>query len=265
MKLLFLGTGAADWHFNPEEEMTAEDRRRCSLLIDDHILMDVWERSYDYAKRLGVDTSAITDVVISHSHGDHFNKECLLKYRKDHDGKINVWCHYGAIKYLGLTEEEKELFEIHPVGAGEHYDMSGYNLFALLANHKMQAPERAMHYVFEKDGKRLFYGCDGSWFLKDTWEQMKRLKFDCMILDATFGNVWNKVFGDLVITEGHNTITTIELMLLPQFRANGILKEGGILIADHFSMLTNEKRQEHEKIYADMGMCAAYDGMEVTF
>ncbi len=50
MKLLFLGTGAADYAVKPEEQMTDTDRRFSSILADERYLLDVAPQSFGFAK-----------------------------------------------------------------------------------------------------------------------------------------------------------------------------------------------------------------------
>lgn len=264
MKLLFLGTAADDWYKKPEEELTDTDRRRCSLLIDGHILMDAAQSSYDFARRLGVDTAKITDVVISHSHSDHLSAEALLKFRRDAGAPIHIWCHTGAVGRLGLSEEEKQLFCIHPLTVGERCTVAGYSVLPLAANHGMPAPEQALHYVWSRDDTHLFYGCDGAWIMNESWRYMKDVPFDCMIWDATFGDVWDPFFRGKLGDCGHNTLSMLKL-LIPMVKEHGCTKESCIHIGNHFSRQTHEDHAGTEKILAAMGMRMACDGMTLEF
>ena len=47
--------------------------------------------------------------------------------------------------------------------------------------------ETALHYIFSREGKSFFYGCDGAWFLAQTWSVLQKQKLDVMILEATVG------------------------------------------------------------------------------
>ena len=115
MKILFLGTGAADWPLKPEEKMEEGGRRYSSMLIDGKILLDVAPQSYAFAKRLGIDLSGLTDCFISHTHSDHYNKEALLSFAKECGG-LRLHLHRDAVPRLGFSEDEKRLFEILPMG-----------------------------------------------------------------------------------------------------------------------------------------------------
>ena len=64
MKLLFLGTGAADWLKISDEEYAHEGRRTCAAILDGHILLDVAPKSFEQALRFGADPAAITDLFV---------------------------------------------------------------------------------------------------------------------------------------------------------------------------------------------------------
>lgn len=165
----------------------------------------------------------------------------------------------GAVEKLNLSSEEKELFHIHPVSVGEHYKVSEFKIVPLAANHTATGSEISLHYIFEKNAKHMFYGCDGGWFLNETWDYLRRIKLDGMILDATIGDKP----GDFRLG-GHNTIPMLKL-LLAGLRENHILMEYRcILVADHLSLGEHETMEETERIFREMGMYMAYDGLELN-
>ncbi len=132
MKILFLGTGAADWPQKDEADMKEGERRYSSILIDGKILLDVAPQSYAFAKRLGVDCTKITDCFISHTHGDHYDKEALLSFAKE-CGTLRLHLHRYAVDHLGLSEEEKKLFDIRPMGVFDDARPGGYTVTACSA------------------------------------------------------------------------------------------------------------------------------------
>ena len=72
LKVRFLGTGAADWK-GPDER--GEHRRLSSVLLDDRILIDFTPTDADMLPE-GCKPECI---FYTHSHGDHYNPEALLK------------------------------------------------------------------------------------------------------------------------------------------------------------------------------------------
>ena len=77
LEMLFTGTGAADW---PREyEASAAQMARgaargnASLLLNGRVLVDCGPTVPEVMHRLGVDPRAITDLLLTHAHGDHFD------------------------------------------------------------------------------------------------------------------------------------------------------------------------------------------------
>lgn len=260
MKLLFLGTGTAGAKLLPEGTL-AENQRRCSsLMIDDDVVVDLGLQSFDFATKLGADTSGITDIFISHTHRDHYMKEALLAYLNAVPRKLRIHCHRGAVVSLKLTEEEAARVEIHPLEAMETFEAAGMTVTALPANHLAGGPEeQPLHYIFHRNGQTLFYGCDGGWFRAETWEYMRReaITYDAMILEATVGeDPGNFRIGT------HNTVPMLRL-LLAALEDNNMMREDTTMIASHIGGKMN--KPETAEMFAGLGMIEAFDGLTVEF
>lgn len=258
MKLLFLGTGAAESKNISEIELQEGQRRCTSVLIDDNVVVDLALQSFDYAVKLGVRTEKITDIFLSHTHADHYQKEVLLAYVAAADTKINVWCHKNAVPQLKLSEEEAKRIHLCPVEIMEKWETAGMSVTALPANHLVEAnpDEQPLHYIFGQKGKTLFYGCDGGWFLAKAWEYMRKNEvFDGMILETTVG----ELPGNFRIGT-HNTLPMVRL-LLTALRENGMLKGDAVVVGTH---INGEGFDDvDEKSYGELGVRFAYDGMVV--
>ncbi len=253
MKLIFLGTGAAGSKLRPEREIMAHHRRCASLLIDDNVVVDMALQSFDHATKLGAKTDCVTDVFLSHTHRDHYMKEALLGYLSVAKAKINVWCHEGAVRMLKLTEEELARVNICPVAPMDTWETGGMTVTALPANH---AEENALHYVFEKNGKKLFYGLDGAWFTPREWQYLqKSAVLDAAILDAT--NMTHDPI-DYRNAGEHNNILLLPLVV-QALRETGIVREGSRLIADHIGSVPGN--HELTAFFEGLGLIEAVDGL----
>lgn len=261
MKLLFLGTGSAKCKKTPEDMIPSDARRCSSMLIDDTILLDVPIHTFDFLLKRGIDPKAVTDIFLTHTHEDHFFKATLLRFAEARGGRLNLYCHTGALEYLGLTEDERALVNIQTVEPMQTFEAAGMTVTALPANHIAGKNEQPLHYVIEKSGKKLFYGLDGGWLTGREWGFLykKALPIDCAILDATCG----EQPGNFRIGT-HNTIPMLRL-LVEAFKENGVIGEGGSIIASHIGPHIHAvPAKETARILGEFGVIMAYDGFETS-
>ncbi len=260
MKLLFLGTGAAGAIKTPNAEIKPGQRRCASMMIDDTIVVDMAMQSFDYATQLGKNTAAVTDIFLSHTHGDHYCKATLMQYVEAAKEKINFWCHETAVQYLNLSEEEAAKINICPLQSMQKLEAAGMTVTVLPANHVAGPKEQPVHYLFEKDEQVLLYGCDGGWFRCETWQYLyrKRIVLTAAILDCTVG----ELPGNFRIAE-HNTIPMLRLMKTAMLE-NGILPPKATLIANHIGVPPyNLAKKDDYGLLTELGMTVAFDGLEM--
>ena len=120
-------------------------------------------------------------------------------------------------------------------------------------------PDCAAPYIFEKDGKRVFYGLDGGWMNVSEWRYIfkNEIVFDAVILDSTF------MSQDPVNYRGmgeHNNVLTLPI-LVDGFRQVGAATEETRIIADHIG-----GHMDNETVLSflrGLGMIPAYDGFEI--
>ena len=158
MKIMFLGTGAAD--YKTEHREMEGYRRNSSALIDDVLLIDPGPCVPDAIEAFGVDVSKIKYVLITHRHSDHFNLGTL-----------------EMLQANGATLIEVEDGEVREVG--------GYTITALRGNH----PVTTQHFIIEDGKSKLFYALDSAWLLRPEIRAVKEKGIDFAVLDGTIGFV----------------------------------------------------------------------------
>lgn len=252
MDILFLGTGAADWEEDPPNVEGV--RRMTSTLLDKSLLIDVGPASFKFFEFLGKDAKEITDIILTHSHEDHLSFDDLEKFLAAATGKIRFWCEEGAKrKFEGKSLPNLEICTVTPF---EEIEICGYKVMPLPANHfEEDVDEKPLHYIFEKDGKKTFYGCDGGWFLAKTWRYLREQSLDCVILDCTSGD-----FTDDLRLGTHNNIPMV-LMLTEAMRKRGILKQDSKVVASHLAKTLHTPHEETAKMLSKHGIITAYDGL----
>ena len=252
MKLKFLGTGAADW--SPKYKSRDEYRRYASVLIDDELLIDPGPHILDFETDFGYKSlyDRAENILLTHSHSDHLDicvlkQLCIVQHR-------DIWCEKGAVSEL---ESNAEL-TVHEIPLLREFKVGEYTVTALPANHRTDAvDEQPVHFIIEKDDKRIFYGCDGAWFMQETWYHMKKFTFDLIILDGTLGDAE----GDNRIFE-HNNLHMTEIMS-ESIRKEGMLKDGGKIFISHLSRYSHGTQQDVEKRLKPSDIKVAYDNLEV--
>lgn len=225
MKLLFLGTGAADW--NEKDKSNPEYRRNSSLLVNNDLLIDPGPCIFDFEQSFGYKNlyGDLKQVVCTHKHSDHYNEETL--------------------KRLGLSLTVTEDFVPTKVG--------DYVITALPANH--ETVDEAHHLIVEEGstGKRFFYGLDGAWLPYETGKYLRRQQFDMMLFDATIGSREDTDgILDFRIFE-HNSLEMVEML------CNTYSKNCSLFYISHMAKTLHRPHKELCEYMAGFGIKVAFD------
>lgn len=253
-EILFLGTGAADWIIENKNDFF---RRYSAALINCEFMVDCGEHIFDFAKSINKDDlyTNVTDIIITHNHADHFCKESVVKLAENK--KIRVGCDKQIRDIIG----EHPNIEFVLFTPFEAKKMGKYEVIPLLANHQMviSGDACAFHYIITtSDNKKIFYGLDGAWFLRPSWEVMKKYKFNLMVFDCTVGDR-----DDWRLFE-HNTIPMLRIMI-EGIKTADILDDNGMLVASHLARTLHSSHEETKKILEEIDMITAHDGMKLVF
>lgn len=251
VKLQFLGTCACDYSPKLQNEfknkLDNDVRRSSALLIEGSILIDCGEHTIESLDILGIPYSQITDILITHTHSDHYNEKNIEKIAKNRHVPLRLWIREDAV-IPGIPNTS--VVKMKPY---EAYKLDvGFAVTSLLANHDPQAYPQ--HFLLENDEKKIFYGCDGAWFLTDTYNYLHNANLDLMVLDATVGDY----VGDYRLAE-HNSIPMIRLML-PSLKINHTINDKTKIILSHIAPSLHKSHIETEKIAKSFGANVAYDG-----
>jgi phosphoribosyl 1,2-cyclic phosphate phosphodiesterase len=253
MELVFLGTGAAD--FNIDERQEGElFRRLTTAQINEDLLIDCSPHVSDYLEKNNADISTVAHILLTHLHSDHYAPQQLQSLFKK---EVCLWTEPQTHCQLA---RELPHFAKGVLKPFEKTQVGDYEVIAVPANHavtdKTQVP---LHYIISKDNQRLFWGCDGSWLLTDTWLEIKKYQYDVMVLDGTLGNAE----GDYRIFE-HNNLRMIKEMVAT-IKALHILKPGGQIIISHLSKYAHKTHDALQKEMEAYGVLVAYDGFKINF
>lgn len=249
MKILFMGTGAADYDIKTRRDGEFF-RRLTSVLIDDRLMIDCNIETLDFVDMNGTDLSGVGDLIITHTHSDHYSREAVNTLLGEN---ATIHCDVGAMPRLGATEAAQESLELY-----RENKVGEYSIIPVRANHSVEgSDETPLNYIISSGGKTIFWGCDGAWLTNDAWHEMKKHKFDLVVLDGTLGDEE----GDYRIFE-HNNLRMITEMCGTIGRC-GLMKDGGRIMISHMSKYSQYGHEELTARLEKYDITPAYDGLEV--
>ena len=181
-------------------------RRNSSCLIDKKLLIDSGAHIFSFIEDFNVPDlfDELTDIIVTHFHSDHINKESVLRLAENRS--LRVGCDKRTMEHIG--EHPNITYTLFKPYA--EYARGDIKVTPLLSNHDIVADGENFafnYYIETKDGKSIFYGLDSAWILRPTWEYLKKKKFDAFVFDCTVGDK-----DDWRIFE-HNTIPMIRKMV----------------------------------------------------
>lgn len=269
MNIRFLGTGAADWSLpNDEEEKNVEYRRYCSAIVtpdDDEdsssLLIDPGPHIFHFAvkKFMPYLFDDVRNVLITHSHSDHFNPSTIVYLNQFI--RVEFWGTEAVANKLLKSGMDISGVSFNFIEPGKEYRIGDFKVLPLRANHVTDDPnETVLNYVIEKNYgngnvKRIFYGLDSSWFDLRTWNTIRHMKMDAMVLECTIGDMK----GDYRIFE-HTSIPMLEIML-DTIRSKGYCGENARIYVSHMARTLHGTQKELEERLAPLNVIPAYDGM----
>ncbi|MBP5308485.1 MAG: MBL fold metallo-hydrolase [Clostridia bacterium] len=248
----FLGTCAADFHLlkitDCADRFDLNARRASCMLIGESLLIDCGMHAIDSMRIAKADISKITDIFLTHTHADHFNRENVEKIAENKKFPVRLWCRQDAIIPPIDNVETVNMKE------GEYYSVcEGINAMSVYANHDEDSFPQ--HILFNVNGKKLLYATDGAWLLSRACKHLKNKLIDYYIIDATCGDY----VGDYRFA-AHNSIPMIRLML-PSLKANGIIGDETKIILTHIAPSLHKPHEQICRVTKADGMTVAYDGM----
>ena len=272
MKLLFLGTGASEGIPNPfckcdlceqtRKQGGRDVRTRCSAIIDDEIQIDITPDFYYQLRHHQIDATQIKDLIITHTHPDHFNVGELhnrvpnFAFNVEHT--LSIYGNDKAITgCLNAIEDLSEnrfklniLVPFVPVTTS-----TGAVITPLIANHAKW--EMCYMYLIEKHGKTILYGHDSGYYGQLTWDYLKNRPLDLIVLENTYG------YLDDAFTDNHMSIETV-IKMKQVFAENGNLLPHTEIVTSHHSHSCGFNYAQLCEIFAPHGIEVGYDGLVKT-
>lgn len=275
MKLTYLGTAAAEgWPaifcdcagcIRARELKGKNIRTRSQALINDDLLLDFCCDTYMHILNYGLDIDRVKDILITHSHEDHFYMDDIA-LRQDGYSPVrqgHVLNLYGnedvAKKYREAVEIDYNTslpssVSMTTLSLYTKTNIGKYVVYPLRADHK-QGEECMIYLIIDKVGKTVLYAHDTGIFHEEVFEFLKDFKLDLVSLDCTSGKQ-NGVRNHM----GIESCEKVKNRLIEQ----GSAKEGTKFILNHFSH--NSMYLDFDELERDAekrGFLVSYDRMEI--
>lgn len=286
MELVFLGTGAAEGVPAAYCRCAAcegvrrrggvEVKTRSSLRVGAHHQIDIAPDNYAQMIRAGTDMYDVEHLLVTHSHGDHFDFNALKDkgMSRATNGKImTIYMSEAAKKYvedvirgLRLGEEEMrwigEHFTVQGLEHFREYRIGGLSVETVKGNHTAHGEgEYSINYLIRlPQGKTLLYACDTGFYTEETWEYLKGRHADVLVHECTFaGRTDRSEFPG-----GHHDLRSFRKSL-DRMAQQGFIDERTPVYATHFNP---HQGLDHHQIQERLEQMpyratAAFDGLRV--
>ena len=257
MKVTFLGTGAADWDIRAYRDGEFF-RRNSSILINDDLLVDPNSHIFHFADKNGTPDlfKNVKNIIVTHSHGDHFTPETVEKLCVGKDCRIwaDPACKRKLIRVLG--EETAEKISFVETARNRDYEIGGYKVTSLRSNHATEDPDEDTRlYLIEENGRILYYGCDSAWIPTVSWNVIREKTVNAMVLELTCGET---ATYDWRIFE-HNTPEMLDIMLT-MFKKYNLFAPDVKYYVSHLARTLHTDHEGLVRYLEPRGVVPAFDG-----
>lgn len=263
MTVQLLGTGGADGvpALFGEDRVSRyarevggrEVRSRASALVDGVLKLDLPPDTLMQCLSQGIQACEWEAIVFTHSDEDHIAAN-QLQYalypftEQDHPG----FAIYANATVVGLIAERYPdwPFEIHETRAFETYEVQGYAVTPVRANHS--PGEECHNLLIEREGRRFLYATDTGVYGEETFAFLAGRGIDALVIECTDGVHPGGYAGHL----GLETLGPV----LARLRESGALAPGVRVITTHHSARGGVTHGELVGLLSPMGAEPGYDG-----
>lgn len=236
-------------------------RTRSQALVNDDLLIDLPADTYSHFLNNGIEGDKIQNLLITHSHQDHFYPDELQMRGGAYAHnmritKLNVFCGEGAYKKLEGFLGDHALVSVHLLKAFEPVKIGNYTVTALPARHHLG--DSALFYIIQNGEKTILYAHDTGYFYDEVFEYIENNKFkiDLISLDCTSINI------PIPDTDGHMGLDNIR-RLVEKLTESGSVTDETVKIINHFSHNAEPIQHKMESQVKEDGFLVAYDGFEL--
>ena len=268
MKAILLGTGAADGipafysgtrvSRHAREHRGKDVRSRCAAIVDDVLKIDLGPDTWYQLAREGHDARDWIAVLITHSDDDHFSID-ELQYAVF---PFNVMEFFGFPIYANqhvcrrIIERYPDWpFEVTVTKSFQPVEVAEYKVTPIEANHKRD--EDSHNFIIEDGRSTFLYGTDTGYWFDTTWDYLKGIQLDCMVLECSEGFNPTPYNGHLDANEF--------LAVVDRLRRMGTIHDKTRIVTTHHSHNGEGTHQELSEFFSPHGIEVGYDGLTLEF
>lgn len=286
MKIHYWGTAAAEGIpgmfcacevcKTARQEKGRHIRTRSQCLLDDELLIDFGPDTYAHSLRYGFSLSSIENVLITHTHEDHFYPQDLLNRREFYcyDTDSPTLKIYGS---AATVKAGSDVIEAHrPSGIEQKrlsfccltpFEPKKVGSFTVTALPSQHGTEQPFIYLIEKEGKTVLYMHDSGYFKDEVLSYLVKagVKIDLVSLDCTHADsdVYLSHEGDYVHIRHMGIVDNARIR--DALVENKLVYDDTLYVCNHFSHNGhNVSYDEFKKVAEKHGFIPSYDGMELA-
>ncbi len=236
-------------------------RSRSQAIIDQKLLIDFPADTYMHVMYQGLDLCKVTDLLITHTHSDHYapleleNRQRGFAYFEGENIPLTIHGTLPVKEGLERYKNEQQYrVRFSEMELYKTYEISDYNVIALRADHDLSSG--CVIYIIKDKEKTILYGNDTGYFPEESWRYMEdnKVRFDFVSLDCTC-ILQNAYRGHM----GLNAVYDVKNRMLEK----GLADQKTVFCLNHFShngTLTYDELTE--KVKDDF--LVSYDGMVIN-
>lgn len=238
-----------------------EIRARQSLFLPPDILVDLGADCLYSVHRFSLDWSGLAAILYTHSHDDHCYPQQLgyVKPVFANDRTTPNITLYGnptvREKIRAIAGEPADV-EMRPAPLFQPIALPNATAIPIHSHHK-QDGEETLNYILSRGGKTFLYACDMGSYDEETWEFLKTVRLDSLVIECTFGPKardpkWPFHLG-----------LPDAAAVRDRLREQGTLRPEAPCVLTHFSHNGIVPYDEFQALAEPLGFQVAYDGMNV--
>lgn len=268
MNIRLLGTGGADGIpglfanndvSNWAREHGGKDvRSRSAALVDGHLKIDLGPDTLSQMQRYGLRGTDWTALLFTHSHEDHVDpgeiQYALYPFVNCDHLEFTIYANTTICELIRARYPDWPM-EIVETRSFLTYHHGPYRITPIAATHTQD--EDCQNLIIERKGKTLLYATDSGIYREETYEFLKHIKVDCMIVECTEGFNTSKYYGHLDLK---TCVQQVE-----RLRNQGTVRPDTKVITTHHAHTGGARHCDLERVLPSYGMEPGYDGMFVEF